>query len=119
MTSLALLSFLSARIYSVLVAPNDSCKLQILVPSKPINFFWQCCLVNENCYEIDSNPPITILLLQDVECIKEVIKYITEKTNQKASSLFEDPANEVGLLINERFINIPPQVSVPLLENLR
>jgi len=55
---------------------------------------------------------------KDVECIKEVIKYITEKTNQKASSLFEDPANEVGLLINERFINIPPQVSVPLLENL-
>jgi len=55
---------------------------------------------------------------KEAECIKQLIKYIIEKTNKKASSLFEDPANEIGLLINERFINIPPQVSVPLLENL-
>jgi len=55
---------------------------------------------------------------KEVDCVKQLVKYIIEKTNKKASSLFEDPTNEVGLLINERFINIPPQVSVPLLENL-
>jgi len=55
---------------------------------------------------------------KEVECVKQLTKYIIEKTNKKASSLLEDSANKVGLLINERFINIPPQVSVPLFENL-
>nr|CAG4642753.1 EOG090X0C3Y [Evadne anonyx] len=55
---------------------------------------------------------------KEAECIKQLTKYIIGRTHKKASSLFENPANEVGLLINERFINIPPQVSVPLLENL-
>jgi protein BCP1 len=53
-----------------------------------------------------------------VECIKEVKKYLLEKTQKKLSGLFDDPSNQIGLLFNERFINIPPQVSVPLLENL-
>ena len=54
-----------------------------------------------------------------MECIKEVKKYLLEKTQKKLSGLFEDSSNQIGLLFNERFINIPPQVSVPLLENLR
>nr|SVE83868.1 EOG090X0C3Y [Daphnia pulex] len=55
---------------------------------------------------------------KDVECIKEVKKYLLDKTQKKLSGLFDDPFNQIGLLFNERFINIPPQVSVPLLENL-
>lgn len=47
------------------------------------------------------------------------MKYLTERTNKKLGPLLEEPNNRVGLLLNERFINIPPQVSVPLLENLR
>lgn len=55
---------------------------------------------------------------QNVECVKEVKKYILEKTNNKIGKLFEEDSHQIGLLLNERFINIPPQVSVPLLENL-
>lgn len=55
---------------------------------------------------------------KDVECVKEVKKYLLDKTQKKLAGLFEDSSNQVGLLFNERFINIPPQVSVPLLENL-
>ena len=50
--------------------------------------------------------------------MKEVKKYLLEKTQKKLAGLFDDAANKIGLLFNERFINIPPQVSVPLLENL-
>jgi len=56
--------------------------------------------------------------LQDVECVKDIVKYLTEKTNKKLDSVLQEPTNQVGLLFNERFINIPPQVSVPLLESL-
>lgn len=45
-------------------------------------------------------------------------KYLLEKTQKKLAGLLEDSSKHVGLLLNERFINIPPQVSVPLLENL-
>lgn len=58
------------------------------------------------------------MTLQDVDCIKEVKKYLIEKTHKKLAGLLEDSSKNVGLLLNERFINIPPQVSVPLLENL-
>nr|CAG4641986.1 EOG090X0C3Y [Eurycercus lamellatus] len=55
---------------------------------------------------------------KDVECVKEIKKYLMEKSHKKLGPLFQDPVNQVGLLFNERFINIPPQVSVPLLEGL-
>ena len=53
-----------------------------------------------------------------MECIKELRKYLTEKTHKKLESLFNDASNQIGFLLNERFINIPPQVAVPLLESL-
>lgn len=55
---------------------------------------------------------------KDVECVKEVKQYLLEKTQKKLAGLFNNSSNQIGLLFNERFINIPPQVSVPLLENL-
>jgi len=51
--------------------------------------------------------------------VKEVTRYLIDRTQKKLAPLFENASNTVGLLFNERFINIPPQVSVPLLENLR
>lgn len=58
-------------------------------------------------------------ICQDLECIKELRKFLIEKTHKKLESLLNDTSNHIGLLLNERFINIPPQVAVPLLENLR
>ena len=51
--------------------------------------------------------------------MKQLIEFIDAKTGGKLSKLMNSAGNELGVLINERFINIPPQVSVPLLDNLR
>lgn len=59
-------------------------------------------------------------------CLDQLRKYIIEKVdkyapeNQKPVFLraLNDDDNKLAFLINERFINIPPQISVPLLENL-
>ncbi|KAJ6637517.1 Protein BCCIP like [Pseudolycoriella hygida] len=66
------------------------------------------------------------LMKTDVDCIKEVRNFLQEIANEKASddlyeqleSIFDNPSNVVGFLLNERYINIPPQISVPLLESL-
>lgn len=46
-------------------------------------------------------------------------KYGDDRTVAKVKQLLEDESKSTGLLINERFVNIPPQVAVPLLMNLR
>lgn len=59
-------------------------------------------------------------------CIDGLRKYLLAKCGQFAppeqKELFQrvlnDDSNRVGFLINERFVNIPPEISVPLLENL-
>ena len=50
--------------------------------------------------------------------MKEVTKYLIDRTQKKLAPLFENASNTIGLLFNERFINIPPQVSVPLLQRV-
>nr|CAG4644248.1 EOG090X0C3Y [Lepidurus arcticus] len=62
---------------------------------------------------------------KDAEFAKQIVTYLEDKCKEfspsqvsQLNSLFSAP-NHVGLLLNERFINIPPQVSVPLLENLK
>lgn len=49
----------------------------------------------------------------DGETLKTVRRILTADKNAGA-----DSAPAVGFLLNERFVNIPPQISVPLLENL-
>lgn len=59
-------------------------------------------------------------------CIDGLRKYLLAKCEQFAApeerQLFKEVLNDdskrAGFLINERFVNIPPQISVPLLENL-
>lgn len=59
-------------------------------------------------------------------CIESMRNYLLTKCDQFAKSsdkeIFEqilnDDAKQIVLVINERFINIPAQISVPLLENL-
>nr|CAG4652114.1 EOG090X0C3Y [Triops cancriformis] len=62
---------------------------------------------------------------KDAEFAKQMVAHLEEKCKvcdgaqvSQLTSLFSHP-NQVGLLLNERFINIPPQVSVPLLESLK
>lgn len=70
---------------------------------------------------------VNISKSQNHGCIEDIRKHIQTKCDQFAgeqdkqafSSALNDDTKQVGLLINERFINIPAQISVPLLENLQ
>lgn len=63
---------------------------------------------------------------QDVPCIQQLVSYIIQNVEKHGKdsivTLFRDlltnVAKPIGFLLNERFINIPPQIAVPLLENL-
>lgn len=57
---------------------------------------------------------------QLLSLLKELsTKHGDDRTVSRISQILDDESHSVGLLINERFINIPPQVAVPLLMNLR
>lgn len=45
-------------------------------------------------------------------------EHATDATNSMIKNILENDSEALGLLINERFVNIPAQISVPLLENL-
>ncbi|XP_078048863.1 protein BCCIP homolog isoform X1 [Augochlora pura] len=45
-------------------------------------------------------------------------EHATDATNAMIKQVLENDSEALGLLINERFVNIPAQISVPLLENL-
>lgn len=45
-------------------------------------------------------------------------QHATEQTKTYLTSVLNNPANEVGYIINERYLNLPPAVSVPLLKKL-
>lgn len=45
-------------------------------------------------------------------------EHATDAVNTMIKDVLEDDSAQLGLLINERFVNIPTKISVPLLENL-
>lgn len=63
---------------------------------------------------------------QNVACIQQLRdllkqlanEHATDSTNSMIKNVLENDTATLGLLINERFVNIPAQISVPLLENL-
>lgn len=63
---------------------------------------------------------------QNVICIQQLRDLLKELSSEHATdaaytmikNVLENDAQPIGLLINERFINIPAQISVPLFENL-
>ncbi|XP_018903085.2 protein BCCIP homolog [Bemisia tabaci] len=62
---------------------------------------------------------------KESQCTKQLRKFILSLAKDHAedysaveSLLSNDTSAPVGLIINERFINIPPQISVPLFESL-
>ncbi|CAD6992414.1 protein BCCIP homolog [Ceratitis capitata] len=69
---------------------------------------------------------INMTAKKDIACIEQLRGYIIQRAEKHATDAvlthFRDVlGNEgrpVGFLINERFINIPAQISIPLLENL-
>lgn len=69
---------------------------------------------------------INLTKKQDKSCIQDICKYVlsnaekhaTESTNKLIRDIFANTSKHVGFLLNERFINIPSQIAVPLLENL-
>lgn len=62
----------------------------------------------------------------DVGCIQQMQSYFLGKAEQHATEATRKLLRDImtsnnkplGFLINERFVNIPPQISVPLLESL-
>ena len=64
---------------------------------------------------------------QNLECVQQLRsllldlcnEHATDQTKSLIQSLLSDDSQSIGLLINERIINIPAQISVPLLESLR
>ncbi|CAK9831012.1 Protein BCCIP homolog [Anthophora retusa] len=63
---------------------------------------------------------------QNYPCIQQLRELLRQLANEHATdsanamikNVLENDSEAIGLLINERFINIPAQISVPLLENL-
>lgn len=70
---------------------------------------------------------VNISKSQSHGCIEDIRKYLQSKCDQFATpddkkaftDALNDDTKQTALLINERFINIPPQIAVPLLENLK
>eukprot|EP00123_Amoebidium_parasiticum_P022803 comp9550_c0_seq1/m.4571 comp9550_c0_seq1/g.4571 ORF comp9550_c0_seq1/g.4571 comp9550_c0_seq1/m.4571 type:complete len:341 (-) comp9550_c0_seq1:150-1172(-) len=61
---------------------------------------------------------INMHLHKDKECVKELRRYLLQKadnqTREKLQSLFDDESKGLGLILNERFMNIPFQLVGPL-----
>ena len=70
---------------------------------------------------------VNIAKSQSHGCIEEIRKHLLLKCDQFAqpedkqafNNALNDETKQTALLINERFINIPAQIAVPLLENLQ
>lgn len=57
-------------------------------------------------------------------CLQQLRSFLIDKadksaTGQAIAAALKDERKSVGLLVNERFINIPPQIAVPMLESLQ
>ncbi|XP_052098262.1 protein BCCIP homolog [Mytilus californianus] len=68
---------------------------------------------------------INITEKQNVECVKQFRSMLMEKCQacsqqqkERLSQILTDAEQQVGYLISERYINIPPQISVPMYESL-
>lgn len=58
------------------------------------------------------------------EQIKELVLSLCEKNCDKSvatqlAELLKDPSKPVGLLLSERFINVPPQIALPMHQQLQ
>nr|KAG5709377.1 hypothetical protein BaRGS_029226 [Batillaria attramentaria] len=61
---------------------------------------------------------------KEKECVKQLVSLVTTQCQEAAPELSGNLTeilhhDTVGLLLNERFINIPPQITVPAFQSLR
>ena len=68
----------------------------------------------------------TVCFTQESDVVKQLKKLLTDKCQELASKEDKTEFTEamegqhsVGFLISERFINIPPQIAVPVYKTLR
>ncbi|CAD1473260.1 unnamed protein product [Heterotrigona itama] len=69
---------------------------------------------------------INLSFKQNYPCVQQLRELLRQMANEHATDaantmikhVLENDTEVLGLLINERFVNIPAQISVPLLENL-
>lgn len=66
-----------------------------------------------------------LLLFQNLDCVKQMKAMLEEKCKQCAAAqldkfkkLLGDSDHHVGYLVNERFLNLPPNLAVPMFESL-
>lgn len=62
--------------------------------------------------------------MQCVEEVKELIvdqceKSSTHSVTEQLEEILNDTSKPVGLLLSERFINVPPQIALPLHRQLQ
>lgn len=70
---------------------------------------------------------VNITEKHNLECVQQLrnlllelcSEHATDHANSLIRTLLSDGSHSVGLLISERIVNIPAQISVPLLESLR
>jgi protein BCP1 len=70
---------------------------------------------------------VNITEKHNLECVQQLrnlllelcSEHATDQANTLIRSLLSDGSQSIGLLISERIVNIPAQISVPLLESLR
>ncbi|XP_013420438.1 BRCA2 and CDKN1A-interacting protein [Lingula anatina] len=63
---------------------------------------------------------------KDAESVRQLHSYLLgkcqaceQKQQQYFKALLEDPNKQVGYLVNERLINIPPQIATPMFQSLK
>lgn len=62
---------------------------------------------------------------KELECVKQMKTMLTERCKQcskdkseKFDKLLNDPSHQLGYLVNERYVNLPPNMAIPMLESL-
>ncbi|XP_022165391.1 protein BCCIP homolog [Myzus persicae] len=86
----------------------------------------------DDYYGVDVNQVFGITSIINItektsECVENLNKLMLDLSNLHSDSdttrfinrLLSDDDNQVGLVINERYVNIPPPISVPLFQALR
>lgn len=70
---------------------------------------------------------LNVVFLQGVQCVEQVKELIVDQCEKNAphsvteqlEQILNDMTKPVGLLLSERFINVPPQIALPLHKQLQ
>lgn len=82
------------------------------------------CRSNQHCIPSRNS---TLTCWQDVQCVEEVRELLLDRCEKNATpsvteqleKILGDTSKPVGLLLSERFVNVPPQIALPLHKHLQ